>query len=100
MIRTKLLRPREGAGKGSAMFVDVGARRALPISGVVGIFDLDAVTESETGREFLRAAESRCATVTVSRALPKSFVLYDDGVGETVYLSPFNTRALQGRSKG
>lgn len=81
----------------TAGYLDVGAGRSLPRSGVIGIFDMDTATVSKVTRKFLTEAERRCQTVNISYALPKAFVVYEDGVGESVTFSPFTVRALAGR---
>lgn len=85
--------------KAGADYLDVGAKRAIPTGSVVGIFDLDTAAKSATTKRFLRIAEERGEIMNISYALPKSFLLQEDGVGETVILSPLGTRALAGRGK-
>ena len=81
------------------IYLDAGGGRFLPADGIVGIFDMDTATVSPVTRNFLRRSERRGETVTVKAELPKTFILYDDGVRETVYFSPFSPKTVEGRGK-
>ena len=94
MKRAVIERYRSGEAGG---YLNIGNDRSIPSRGIIGIFDMDTATVSATTREFLRRSERQGQTVTVKASLPKAFVLYDDGVRETVYFSPLAVRTLAER---
>ena len=62
-------------------------------------FDLDNTTTSRHTRRFLSEAEQHGVVIDVSGELPKSFVLTQELGMERVYLTQFNTAAIDRRTK-
>ena len=83
--------------KPQAVFLQIGNLRSIPVEGIVGIFDMDTATRSPVTAQYLREAEKRGGITSVSTALPKSFIIYDDGVLEQIYFSPFSAAILRQR---
>ena len=79
--------------------MEIGNLRTIPIAGIVGIFDMDSATMSAQTREFLKNYQKVGAITSVSAALPKSFIVYDDGELEQIYFSPFSAAVLRHRLK-
>jgi hypothetical protein len=77
------------------MFLHIGDDFIINTGEIVGIFDIDAVTVTKSGREFLRNAERAGAITTVSENLPKSFIVGDGGV----YFSPISAATLNSRTE-
>ena len=77
------------------MYLYLGGDTALPLRGLIGIFDLDTATVQKSSRDFLRCAqqERRVHDTCGGAELPKSFVLADRGV----FLSPHSSGTLQKR---
>lgn len=66
----------------------------IPTEGIVGIFDMDSATRSPVTAELLRRAQNEGRITSVSTSLPKSFIVYDDGELEQIYLCPFSASIL------
>lgn len=86
--------------KSGARYLNVGNNRSVPVSGIVGIFDMDSTTVSKNMRDWLRACEREGILISVANSLPKSVILYDDGVQRSVWFSSFNASVLRSRIIG
>lgn len=80
------------------MYISIGADFAVRDRAVIGIFDLDNASWSKHTRLFLREAEQQGEVVAITGELPKSFVLTEEFGLNRVYLTQFNTAALEKRS--
>ena len=81
------------------MYVGIGGDMAVRDRSIIGIFDLDNTTTSRHTRSFLSEAEQHGVVIDVSGELPKSFVLTQELGMERVYLTQFNTAAIDRRTK-
>lgn len=81
------------------MYVRIGGDMAVRDRSIIGIFDLDNTTTSRHTRRFLSEAEQHGVVIDVSGELPKSFVLTQELGMERVYLTQFNTAAIDRRTK-
>lgn len=81
------------------MYVGIGGDMAVRDRSIIGIFDLDNTTTSRHTRRFLSEAEQHGVVIDVSGELPKSFVLTQELGMERVYLTQFNTAAIDRRTK-
>lgn len=81
------------------MYVGIGGDMAVRDRSIIGIFDLDNTTTSRHTRRFLSEAEQHGVVIDVSGELPKSFVLTQELGMERVYLTQFNTAAIERRTK-
>lgn len=81
------------------MYVGTGGDMAVRDRSIIGIFDLDNTTTSRHTRRFLSEAEQHGVVIDVSGELPKSFVLTQELGMERVYLTQFNTAAIDRRTK-
>ena len=81
------------------MYISIGADFAVRDRSVIGIFDLDNASWSKHTRLFLREAERQGEVVAITDDLPKSFVLTEEFGLNRVFLTQFNTTALEKRSK-
>ena len=81
------------------MYVGIGGDMAVRDRSIIGIFDLDNTTTSRHTRRFLNEAEQHGVVIDVSGELPKSFVLTQELGMERVYLTQFNTAAIDRRTK-
>lgn len=81
------------------MYVGIGGDMAVRDRSIIGIFDLDNTTTSRHTRRFLSEAEQHGIVIDVSGELPKSFVLTQELGMERVYLTQFNTAAIDRRTK-
>ncbi|MDD4849990.1 MAG: DUF370 domain-containing protein [Gemmiger sp.] len=80
------------------MYLHVGQDFILDSRSIVGIFDLDTTSPGRITHEFLDHAEREGAVVTISEALPKSFIV-TDFPAETVYVSALATGTLKSRAE-
>lgn len=81
------------------MYVGIGGDMAVRDRSIIGVFDLDNTTTSRHTRRFLSEAEQHGVVIDVSGELPKSFVLTQELGMERVYLTQFNTAAIDRRTK-
>jgi hypothetical protein len=86
--------------KSPRRYVNIGNNRSIPVSGIVGIYDMDNATVSAEMRKWLRDAQKSGIVISVAESLPKSIIYYDDGINENVYFSPFSTAVIQKRISG
>ena len=81
------------------MFLHLGKNVVVRSGEIVGIFDLETSTISNTTRNYLAAAQKAGCVVDVSDEMPKSFVLCCGENGRTtVYTSQISTTTLLKRS--
>jgi hypothetical protein len=85
--------------EGEYPFLPLENNRFVKKEGIIGIFDLDKSTYTAITRKFLSRAEREGRVSTASMGLHKSFILYDDGVKEQVYLSIFARAVIEERAK-
>ena len=83
--------------RSDCIFLEIGNLRSIPCEGIVGIFDLDTATNAKITADFLKKKQAEGGITTASAALPKSFILYDDGEWEQIYFSPFSASVLRQR---
>ena len=81
------------------MYLSIGADFAVRDRSILGIFDLDNTSYSKHSRNFLREAEKQGEVVTITEDLPKSFVLTEEFGMNRVFLTQFNSVALEKRLK-
>lgn len=81
------------------MYLHLGQNVVVPISSVIGIFDLDNTTGSHLTRAFLKNAEKAGHIVNISYDLPKSFIICSDEGKEVIYLSQLASTTLLKRSE-
>ena len=87
------------ASKEKDPFLPLENNRFVKKQGILGIFDLDKSTYTRVTKNFLNKAQQQAKVSTLSMGLPKSFILYDDGVKEQVYLSVFGSSVIKERAK-
>lgn len=81
------------------MYLHLGQNTVVDTEQLLGVFDLDNSTVSKHTRDFLARAQKEGRVVNVSMELPKSFVVFRDSEGETVYLSQLSSATLLRRSQ-
>ncbi len=82
---------------GKRAYIQMENNRWVKKEGLIGVFDLDKSTISPISRKFVRTAEKNGMVTTVSEGLPRSFLYYDDGIKEQMYLSVFSVTAIKNR---
>lgn len=81
------------------MYLSIGSDFAVRDKSILGIFDMDNTSYSRHSRNFLKEAEIQGEVVTITDDLPKSFVLTEEFGLHRVYLTQFNSAALEKRVK-
>lgn len=76
------------------MYLHIGNDLSVPAADIVGIFDCDHSTKSETTRKFLRDSERDGRLVSEIGDIPKSFAVLKNG---DVFFSTLASSALAGR---
>jgi hypothetical protein len=81
------------------MYLHLGQDIVIRMKDVIGIFDLETSTISNTTRDYLAAAQKAGQVVSISDEMPKSFILCQDSKGKTVvYTSQISTATLLKRT--
>lgn len=81
------------------MYLHLGQNVVVPVSSIIGIFDLDNTTGSHLTRAFLANAEKSGQIVNISDDLPKSFIVCRNNEQATIYLSQLSSATLNKRSE-
>lgn len=84
------------------MYFYISQNFPLKKSDVLGIFDIEHTTTTETTREYLSKAQKRFEVVNVNSTvcIPNSFIVTVNKNGNrTIYLSQFSTKTLTKRFK-
>ena len=81
------------------MYLHAGNSKNIRENRIIGIFDIESSTISDTTRKYLSDAEKRDEVESAAEdELPKSFILYFDKNQEyKVCFSQLSTSALDGR---
>ena len=78
------------------MYIHIGGECSIPDKVIVGIFDLDEVTKTDSStNEFLKKAQEEGRVETVSYEIPRSIIVAVD----KVYISPISAGTIKKRSK-
>ena len=81
------------------MYLHVGQNTLIRTGEIIGIFDMETSTLSQTTRQVLARAEKEGKVVNVSMEMPKSFLLCQNEKGEmTCYITQISTATLLKRS--
>lgn len=80
------------------MYLHLGQETVIPMSDIIGVFDLDNTTISKKTRNFLAKAERDGNIVNVSTELPKSFIVTQRGNEKKVYISQISAATLLKRT--
>lgn len=79
------------------MYLHVGNKKNIRVSGIIGIFDTDNATVASTTRKYLSHAQKEGNVISATDDIPKSFVLYREGSSYQVCFSQLSTSSLYGR---
>ena len=82
------------------MYLHLGQYAIVPLSRVIGGFDLAKCSYEKRTRDYLAAAEREGVVLDVSGDLPRSFVVCDHPYhDQIVYLSQLSPAALKKRAE-
>lgn len=79
------------------MYLHLGQEISVPIESIIGVFDLEVVSQAKITRAYLTRAEKGGKVCNVSEDLPRSFVVCREGEKETVYISAISSATLYKR---
>ncbi len=82
------------------MIIHIGNDIILHEEEIIGIFDLENSSISKFTKEYLRKKQQENQVISVTRELPKSFVVTVNHKKESVYLSQLAPSTLKKRSDG
>ena len=81
------------------MYLHVGQNTVIRTGEIIGIFDMETSTLSQTTRQVLARAEKEGKVVNVSMEMPKSFLLcQNEKVEMTCYITQISMATLLKRS--
>ncbi len=80
------------------MFLHLGENVAVPISDIIGIFDLETTMYGSDTSQFLRMAEEDGFVERITEETPKSYVIAEVNKKSKVYLSPISSTTLSKRT--
>lgn len=81
------------------MFLHLGRGESVLKKEVVGIFDIDAATISADTKAFLKKLQEEKRVVNLCDDLPKCFVLTDNELCESVYITQNSALSLRKRAE-
>ncbi len=81
------------------MFVNPGNDISIKKTEIIGIFNMDTATVSPVTKDFLKNAEKELKVVYAGKRMPESFVVADNGISESVYISSFTADTLVNRTE-
>ena len=81
------------------MYLHLGQNVEVKIKDVIGIFDIDTSTIGKTTKEYLFEAEKQNEVETVSKEMPKTFVVCKEYGKKKVFISSISTATLQKRKE-
>ncbi len=81
------------------MFIHIGKDQIIDPKEIVGVFDLETATVSKDTRRFLKAAQDGMKTVSLCDDLPKTFILCDNELTESVYITQLSPSVTVARTK-
>lgn len=75
------------------MYINIGGDKLIPISDIVGVFDLENTSQSRITRNFLKNAEKEKKSENAVTDIPHSFVVTRD----KVYIAQSTSQTLKKR---
>ena len=79
------------------MFVHIGKNFSVNEKEIIGIFDMETSTVSSETRDFLKNMQDGMKTVSLCDDIPKTFVLCDNEITDTVYITQISERSTFNR---
>ena len=81
------------------MFIHIGKDQIINETERVGVFDLETATVSKDTRRFLAASQEGMRTVSLCDDLPKTFIVCDNELAESVYITQLSPAVTVSRAK-
>lgn len=80
------------------MYLHLGGSTVVNSRNIIGIFDLDTVTVTKLGRDYINRSAKDGKVINVTYELPKSFVLTKENGEERLYISQLSPATLLKRA--
>ena len=80
------------------MYLHIGNGKSIKKTNIIGIFDIDNVTVSKRGKDFINRMERSGLLEYDYMDIPRSFVLFEEGGVCKVNLSRISTQGLKIRA--
>lgn len=81
------------------MFLHLGKNESVPKKEIVGIFDIETASISGDTKAFFAKLQEEKRVVSLFDDLPKSFVLTENELCETLYISQISADSLKKRAE-
>lgn len=84
------------------MYLHIGENVSIPEKDIIGIFDIDKTTTTGETRSFLSNSEHAGVSITISKEMPKSFIVVSDRNDhhkQKIYISPISVSTLKQRTE-
>lgn len=81
------------------MYLHLGGNTVVNSRDIIGIFDLDTVTVTKLGRDYINRASNEGKIINVTYELPKSFILTLEKGEEKLYISQLSPSTLLKRAE-
>ena len=79
------------------MYVHIGNNRIINEKRIIGLFDIDTTSRSESTKKLLSEAEKEGRLSLCDDGIPKTFILTDD---DGVYFTRISARTIADRIRG
>ena len=79
------------------MYLHLEKNESVHKAELVGVFDIETATTSAVTREMLSDAQKKHRVVNLSGDLPKTFIISETRLAETVYLTSLPTASYKTR---
>ena len=79
------------------MYLHLGKNQSVSIKEIVGIFDIEIATISSDTKMFLKKKQEEKRIVNLSNDLPKSFIIAENELYESVFVSSVSVSSLNKR---
>ncbi len=83
------------------MYINLGQNAVVKDSDILGIFDIDNTTVTESSKKYLSKAEKNGDAIIIGSQydIPNTFIVCETNNYRTVYLSPSSTATIFKRTK-
>ena len=81
------------------MNLHLGKSESCRFDKIVAVLDIENAETGESSREFIKRLQDAKMTVNLADDLPKSLVLAEDEMSETLYITSLSPQTLKKRSE-
>lgn len=79
------------------MYVNIGGDVMIKKDEILGVFDIDKLTVYKVNRNYLSNSEKKGKIISVTQKIPKSFIVCEKDLKNTIYISPLTPITLNKR---